>query len=1196
MGSNGHQTQKTSSSSLYLALVPVLLFLILIAVLYLLSRNLSFARFVFEPPLLLPLLNTVFLFIVGCIVSYVAMKAYQVSGSSTTLLLGCGVLTLGTGALLAGWLIGPGGPNVTATVFNVAALVASILHVIAAITDFTEKPRETDQKHKQRKLLLSYLSVILFVIILSILSDTGITPPFFIQGTGPTTLRQVVLATALIFYLIASSYMMSRFFLKRVQFFYWYSLALLLVAINMAGTYFQPAVGSLLGWASRFAVYLAGIYFFIAVFSTSREARKQKTSLDETVAELFRKSEEKLSSILASITDCHFELDKDWRFIRINDQSLAYFNREREELIGQSYFEVFPTLKGSILEEQYLKVVSKSTSAHFDVESRLYPGRWVELHVYPTEERGVSIFFRDITEHKQKEELIRKSEEKFRAIADYTYGWENWIGPDGKLTWINPGVSRVSGYSPEECMAMDNFPLPLVYEPDRDRMEKLFQEAVQGSSGNDIEFRISCKDGSIRWTAISWQPIYDEEGINRGHRSSIRDITQRKRVEEDLRRAEEYLRFSLETIHTGAWDLNLVDHTAFRSLEHDRIFGYDQLLPAWTYEIFLQHVLPEDRAMVDNSFQKAMEDQSDWNFECRILRKDGQVCWIWAAGRHTQDVEGVPRHMAGIVQDITERKQAAEALRKAHDELEERVKERTAELRESEETARARQREIETYYSMMPIGLCILDRELRYVRVNERLAEINALPVSAHLGRMIREVMPSIADQAEELASRVVESGESFANIEFSGETIQRPGIQRVCRASWFPLKDTSGEVISIGLMVEDITEQRRLEDRLRQAQKMEAIGTLAGGIAHDFNNILAAIIGFAEMVEEDLPSDSPSIRRIRRVLSAAWRGKELVKQILAFSRKTEPVRKPLSLSPVIKETVQLLRASLPSTIEIELHLKASRDTVLATPQEFQQILMNLATNASFAMRGTGGTLSITTRDTDFEPDLPVLNTDVEPGEYIQIVVTDTGHGMEHHVMERVFEPFFTTKGIGEGTGMGLAVVYGIVKSLHGTIAVESEPGAGSTFRVFLPMARLHENRESIEIRTTFTGKEHILFVDDEEMLREWGQAALERLGYTVTALTDSGEALNLFSSDPSRFNIVITDQTMPKLSGLHLAQRILAVRNDIPIILCTGHSDSVSPEKAREAGIKEFLIKPIGKQALAEVVRRILDANGSKD
>ena len=283
---------------------------------------------------------------------------------------------------------------------------------------------------------------------------------------------------------------------------------------------------------------------------------------------------------------------------------------------------------------------------------------------------------------------------------------------------------------------------------------------------------------------------------------------------------------------------------------------------------------------------------------------------------------------------------------------------------------------------------------------------------------------PAIADTAEEMANQIMKTGESFSNIEFTVEAPDRPGIKRTSRATWFPYKDTNGQVISFGVMVEEITEQRRLEEQLRQSHKMEAIGTFSGGIAHDFNNILAAIIGFAEMIEEDLPLESPSIPRIQRVLSAASRGTELVRQILAFSRKTETTRKPLSLAPLVKETVQFLRSSLPTTIEINFTMKAARDTILSSPAELQQILMNLVTNASFAMREKGGILNINATNVAFESDFPVLDTDVEPGEYVQIEVTDTGHGMEPHVMKRIFEPFFTTKEVGEGTGMGLSVVY----------------------------------------------------------------------------------------------------------------------------------------------------------------------------
>jgi PAS domain S-box-containing protein len=385
--------------------------------------------------------------------------------------------------------------------------------------------------------------------------------------------------------------------------------------------------------------------------------------------------------------------------------------------------------------------------------------------------------------------------------------------------------------------------------------------------------------------------------------------------------------------------------------------------------------------------------------------------------------------------------------------------------------------------------------------------------------------------------------------------------------------------------------ERKKTEEQLRQAHKMEAIGTLAGGIAHDFNNILAAIMGFTEMVIEDLPEGSQEEKNLRYVLKSAHRGKDLVKQILAFSRKSDYVRGSMSLAPLIKETIHLLRASIPTTIEIVFKATAIEDTVLASPTEMQQILMNLATNAALAMEDKGGTLEIILNDIDFQPDAPAIDLGIEPGEYLQLAVKDAGSGMTPEVMKRVFEPFFTTREVGKGTGMGLAMVYGIVTDLRGTITVESEPGVGSIFRLFLPKVKSEMTTESLKAADDDPrGKERILFLDDEELLVEWGRAALTRLGYKVTSMTDSVDALKTFSSDPSQFDLIITDQTMPGLTGMQLAQKLLKIRPDIPIILCTGHSETVTLEDVQAAEIRELLMKPVNKTKIARTIRSVLD------
>ena len=391
--------------------------------------------------------------------------------------------------------------------------------------------------------------------------------------------------------------------------------------------------------------------------------------------------------------------------------------------------------------------------------------------------------------------------------------------------------------------------------------------------------------------------------------------------------------------------------------------------------------------------------------------------------------------------------------------------------------------------------------------------------------------------------------------------------------------------------LLEEIQEKERLGEQLHQAQKMEAIGTLAGGIAHDFNNMLAVILGNAELILDDMDGDSGERRHLEQIIKASKRARDLVKQILMFSRAGERGKKPLKLTPLVKETYKLLRGTLPSTVRMEFHVPTESDTVLADASQVQQVIMNLATNAAYAMRKNGGTMKtslsiVSIKENDAKPD-----EEMTPGIYVKLTVQDTGTGMTDEVRRRIFEPFFTTKKVGQGTGMGLAVVYGIVKGLGGAVTVASEPGKGSTFNVFFPCVDAQVEPQREDKGRIRGGSERILLVDDEPGIIEAASQTLERLGYRVTSVRSAPEALRVFTDEPSGFDLVLTDQTMPDLAGIDLARRILQVRKDTPVILFTGYSETVSPDTAKAAGISEFIMKPISKREAAEVIRRVLDS-----
>jgi len=444
----------------------------------------------------------------------------------------------------------------------------------------------------------------------------------------------------------------------------------------------------------------------------------------------------------------------------------------------------------------------------------------------------------------------------------------------------------------------------------------------------------------------------------------------------------------------------------------------------------------------------------------------------------------------------------------------------------------------------------------------------------------------NLLDQRRRADSR---SGTVYEPVMLELDYIHKQDTIRYCEVTAGFVKDENNTPTGITGITRDVTDKKRLEKQLLQAQKIESIGTLAGGIAHDFNNILGGIIGYTELAQFDLPEGSSARTRLDRVLKSADRAKNLVQQILAFSRQGEQEEKPIQLVPIIKEVLTMLRASIPATIEIRQNIQRESGTVVVDSTQVHQVLMNLCTNAAHAMSEKGGILEVSLEDVDLDEEAVTKYPDLEPGSYVKFTVSDTGHGMSEAIKEKIFDPYFTTKDKGVGTGLGLAVVHGIVKSHGGEVSVESKPGRGTTFEVLLPMINITpaEVTETLEILPT--GNEYVLFVDDEHALVEIGRQMLEHLGYRSVSKTSPIEALEAFQAEPDKFDLVITDQTMPIMTGEMLAKKLLSIRPDIPIVLCTGFSDLIAEGKARALGIREFVMKPILMSDFAKTVKKAL-------
>ncbi len=512
-----------------------------------------------------------------------------------------------------------------------------------------------------------------------------------------------------------------------------------------------------------------------------------------------------------------------------------------------------------------------------------------------------------------------------------------------------------------------------------------------------------------------------------------------------------------------------------------------------------------------------------------------------------------------------------------------------SEYKRAEEALRDSESRFRVLFEMSPQPVFLSELESgRIISVNEKFCQISQYKREEALGKSVLELGFIGDDTRHDIVAGLKATGEVYERDVFY---TLRDG-SRLQALQYSRLIEVNNEKYVLTIIF-DVTEKKEMEAQLRQAQKMEAIGTLAGGIAHDFNNILTIIVGNTELAMDKIPRQDPAHGKLERVLDASFRARDVVAQLLSFSRTSHEEKIALKINYIVKENLKLLRATIPKSIDIRQNIKYDSGLVLANPTHISQMIINLCTNAAHAMKETGGTLEVSLSNVETDANHPLEFRKLHGDRYVKLTVSDTGAGIEPKILNRIFEPYFTTKKFGQGSGLGLAAVHGIVRSMEGEIIVNSAPGKGTIIDVYLPVV---EKRGAAEIDTKsgsplkpLKKKKNILFVDDEEMIVEITHQLLESLGYHVESMTRSPEALEAFRLKPDFFDLIITDMTMPKMNGDQLAKNILCIRPDMPIIICTGYNEIITEEKAMEIGAKALLMKPLKREYLNKKIREIM-------
>jgi PAS domain S-box-containing protein len=883
-----------------------------------------------------------------------------------------------------------------------------------------------------------------------------------------------------------------------------------------------------------------------------KELEKRIQELEQS--ESLHEAQQYARSLIEANLDALITISTEGKITDVNTASELITGISRKEIIGTDFSIYFTDPDAA--RKGYQQVFQDGTVRDYPLEIRHIDGRVIPVFynasVYKDSKgnlAGVFAAARDITEIKKAEEALNASYQYTRGLIEANLDALVTISPEGKISDVNKASELITGLSRKEIIGTDFSN----YFTNPDAARNGYQQVFRDGTVRGYPLEIKHLDGKVIPVLYNASVYKDAQGNVAGVFAAARDITERKQAEEVM-----LSRDYLEKLTNSMWDAVFSVKMPERVIEWGnnsfRLLGYEPSEYLGKRSSFL-YADPDAFLSFGNNLKEAIAVGKDvLRTEELLKRKNGEVFSAEITSTfHRENNEIVS--VTSMIRDLTEKKQAE------------------IELRASENKYRSMMKSMNDQ-----VYICSPELRLEYTNpaMNDRIG----------LDKIGEHCYKAIYNRDKKCPSCVFDQVQKGKHVEFEEYDLKGNRYYSTINS---PIFNVDGTVSKLTIF-RDITEIKNINEQLQQSRKMESIGTLAGGIAHDFNNLLYMISGNAELALEDTPKWNPVHTNLEEIKSASLRGAGIVKQLLNFSRKTENGLKPIGAVTVIKDALNFLRASIPATIDIRKHLPDADITIFADPVQINQILMNLCINASQAMEDTGGILEVNIEITTLEAGEIKNFIDLAPGKYLKMTVSDTGPGIAEEIINRIFDPYFTTKEMGKGSGMGLSIVHGIVQNHNGAISVDTKPGKGTTFSLLFPVLD-----EKIKIKTETIdeiprGHETILFVDDEKSITDMTQKMLRHLGYKVETSLNPLHALDLFQSKSDTFDLVITDMTMPQMTGAKLAKKLMEIRSDIPVIICTGHSSLIDEEKAIQFGIAGYVMKPVSMSTIAKAIRKVLN------